>query len=347
MITIFLPRFNVTVGSMLIRDVMSDSFYINGAIPPLGKVVLSHAIERTIKGKNFIFSVSDSISTTEDEETAARRFAHLIKKSHDTILSSSQANFRISLEDFVTAANGEMRSFSTGNSSDYGASFAMLAINAGVATMVNAGDVRGFAFRDNLLIPLTKSHVYDKLFASGVDEAPLDNKPEKYVGSAFGGDSINPHFSDPVPVDMDDVFLMCSNGLTDIISEQRIEYILSLSISDEKMVHRLISEAVASGAEDNITIMLVRNGGKPVKSTKKSKGFLKLIILVVVFAVLAAFITSMFHSCSQKPNIEEEDPTPETIVIEPENNDFAISENPKNDVPPDENFILREPSSNE
>lgn len=339
LITIFLPRFNVTVGSMLIRDVMSDSFYINGAVPPSGNVVLSHIIERTVKGKNFIFSVSDSIFPEAKKDTPAHRFSVMIKEAHNKILSASKANHKIVLEEFITQANGKMRSYSQDGS--YGSSFALLSINDGVATMVNAGDVRGYAFRDNLLIPLTKSHVYDKLFAgaAGNDDSLTDDKPTKYVGCAFGGDSILPYFSDSVPVDVDDVFLICSNGLTDIISEERIEYILSLDISDEKIVHRLISEAVAGGADDNVTVMLLRNGGKPVKSNKSMiKGVARLAVLVIILAVITAFIASMFRGCSEKPVIEEETSSSNITTTEPEKEDFATSEQ---NIPSDDEFILR------
>lgn len=324
---------------MLIRDVMSDSFYINGAVPPSGNVVLSHIIERTVKGKRFVFSVSDSICANPVNDTPAHRFSGMVKEAHNKILSASKANHKIVLEEFITHANGKMRSYSSDGS--YGSSFALLSINDGVATMVNAGDVHGYAFRDNLLIPLTRSHVCDKLFAevTGKDDTLPDNKPTKYAGCAFGGDSILPYFSDSVPVDVDDVFLICSNGLTDIISEERIEYILSLDMSDEKIVHRLISEAVAGGADDNVTIMLLRNGGKPVKPNKSMiKGVIRLAVLVIIFAVFTAFIASLFRGCSEKPVIEEENPSSDIIIIEPENKDFATSEQK---IPPDNEFILR------
>lgn len=333
MIIIFLPRFNVTVGSMLIRDAVTDSFYINGAVPPSGKLMPSRAIERTVKGKNFIFSVSDSISVSPDnEEIAARRFANIIKDSHDHILSAGKARLKGILEEFTTFANGKMRSVSPDGS--YGSSFALLCVNNGVATMVNAGDVQGFSFRDNILVPLTRTHAAKKVYAGISDERVLVGKPEKYVGSAFGGDSIRPYFSEPVPVDVDDVFLICSNGLTDVISNERIEYILSLDIPDERMVHRLISEAVAGGAEDNITVMLIRNGGKPIKSNKTVKRIVGLIALVIILAVITAFIASLFRR-PEMPVIHEEPPE----TIETEDNDFATHESSA--VPPDDEFILR------
>jgi hypothetical protein len=56
----------------------------------------------------------------------------------------------------------------------------------------------------------------------------------------------------------DDVVLLCSDGLTSMISESRVEQILQESQTLEQAADRLIDAANAAGGRDNITVVLFR-----------------------------------------------------------------------------------------
>ncbi len=60
------------------------------------------------------------------------------------------------------------------------------------------------------------------------------------------------------PVRADDVLLLCSDGLTSMINEARIEQILQESPSLEQAGDALIDAANAAGGRDNITVVLFR-----------------------------------------------------------------------------------------
>jgi protein phosphatase len=55
-----------------------------------------------------------------------------------------------------------------------------------------------------------------------------------------------------------DVFLLCSDGLSGMVSDARIEEILTKQPDLEKASQVLIDEANAAGGNDNVTCVLVR-----------------------------------------------------------------------------------------
>jgi len=56
----------------------------------------------------------------------------------------------------------------------------------------------------------------------------------------------------------DDDFLICSDGLSDMVDEREILKILSLKVSAKEIVARLLDKALVNGGVDNITIILCR-----------------------------------------------------------------------------------------
>ena len=60
-----------------------------------------------------------------------------------------------------------------------------------------------------------------------------------------------------VDVKPDDKILMCSDGLTNMVEDDDIEYIVRHSSSIEKAVDSLVEKANENGGKDNITVILV------------------------------------------------------------------------------------------
>ncbi|MBI3236661.1 MAG: hypothetical protein HYZ48_03035 [Chlamydiales bacterium] len=61
-----------------------------------------------------------------------------------------------------------------------------------------------------------------------------------------------------IPILSEDIYMLCSDGLTDLISNPEISAILSDNISLEKMCKSLISSALEKGGNDNITVLLTK-----------------------------------------------------------------------------------------
>ena len=64
-------------------------------------------------------------------------------------------------------------------------------------------------------------------------------------------------FTAGVTVEPGDIFLLCSDGLTDMVDDGDIKNILKTSDSIEKSAEALYGEALRNGGKDNISVLLV------------------------------------------------------------------------------------------
>lgn len=74
-------------------------------------------------------------------------------------------------------------------------------------------------------------------------------------------------------VESGDLYLMCSDGLTEMLSDQMITQILATDASLERLARTLVAEANARGGRDNIAVLLVRAYSQLEKPTLVAKLF--------------------------------------------------------------------------
>lgn len=307
----FLPRFNVTVRTNAAELPARDSFCINDCTPPAGSVMVK-PVQRTLRGRNFVFAVTDSTAMADNITPPSALMSELIAENCKKLCNTTTDKLGIIVNDFLTEANGELSSKASAYSlRNYGASYAMLHILDGTAVISNLGNVSAFLLRGDELSQLSENHSKKQELVAAGGPSEDENETQlhvlkKYVGHSKCGDPVTPYFSETVEVERDDVFLLCSNGITDKLPESRIKYILSLQTTDEKIVRRLISEALARGTEDDVTAMLIRNGGKPIRSKKKKSLFIVAAIAAALLAAAIAGISVRNNSPANKPAISEE-----------------------------------------
>jgi protein phosphatase len=120
----------------------------------------------------------------------------------------------------------------------------------------NIGDSSGFVMKDNKIHKVTKDHtLVNLLLAAGeLTEEEAKNHPKKNIlMNALG-------INDPIEIDIFDCnmevtdILLCSDGLTTMVSEEQIEEVLLEDISLEDKVIKLIKKANNRGGNDNISI---------------------------------------------------------------------------------------------
>lgn len=151
------------------------------------------------------------------------------------------------------------------------------------AEVAHVGDSRVYLSRGGALKPLTEDHsLVAELVRSGdLTRAQAAEHPQKnLITRALGADEDIEVDTMVLPVEAGDRFLLCSDGLSDMVSEDRIAEILNEPSKDpESPARRLLSEALEAGGADNITIVLVdvkkreeRPPRKPTPPRGKSGG---------------------------------------------------------------------------
>ena len=123
------------------------------------------------------------------------------------------------------------------------------------------GDSRGYLFRRGAMLPATSDHsLLNELIKTGrLSEEEIANFPHKNVITrALGMADSTEVEVNSFDLEPGDVCLVCCDGLTGMVSDERMAEILSREPHLQKAAQELIDEANANGGVDNITVALVR-----------------------------------------------------------------------------------------
>lgn len=121
------------------------------------------------------------------------------------------------------------------------------------AIFAHVGDSRIYLYRDQHLKKLTDDH-------SLIKGANLDiPSPYKHVITRAIGiqKQVEPEIND-VKFQTNDLFFLCSDGLTDFLKEEEINQILKEELSLKTTVKKLIHRAKENGSHDNITVLMLK-----------------------------------------------------------------------------------------
>src|SRR5437588_8871740 len=127
--------------------------------------------------------------------------------------------------------------------------------------IAHVGDSRAYLFRDGSLKRLTQDRsLVDELVRRGklTEEQAAEHPQRSIITRALGPEPAVEVDTWTYPVRPDDVVLLCSDGLTSMVPEDRVAELLTPSQTLDEAAGRLIDEANDAGGRDNITVVLVR-----------------------------------------------------------------------------------------
>lgn len=120
----------------------------------------------------------------------------------------------------------------------------------------NVGDSSGFVMKKGTLYKVTKDHTLVNLLVETgeLTKEEAENHPRKNVlMRALGAN--NPVDIDIFDVDMEsNAILLCSDGLTNMLTKEQIEKVLKSELSLEERIVKLIRKSNLRGGTDNISI---------------------------------------------------------------------------------------------
>lgn len=160
-----------------------------------------------------------------------------------------------SLREYCGEANGEVfRAGSSLGTEQMGSTLAALYFLDGQAWVCNLGDSRCFLAREGRLEQLSVDHTdAEEMNAHHI----TGRKPylTQYLGIDPSELRIEPHVK-RVRLSEGDIFLLCSDGLTDMVPLPEIEQILLARSAPREAVEALVGAALEAGGRDNITVMV-------------------------------------------------------------------------------------------
>lgn len=229
------------IGSKRIMN--QDSFYCN---------------ENSVGGFQNLFIVADGMGGHKAGDYASRL---CVEKMTESIEKSGSITPVTMLEEAVTTANAAVLAEAKTNVEYEGMGTTVVACTVCDNTLyiANIGDSRLYIISDEIR-QITNDHSWvEEMVKKGeLTESQARIHPQKnIITRALGIDETVHADYFEVDVKAKDKILMCSDGLTNMVEDDDIEYIVSHSSSIDKAVESLVAKANENGGKDNITVILV------------------------------------------------------------------------------------------
>jgi protein phosphatase len=125
----------------------------------------------------------------------------------------------------------------------------------------HVGDSRGYLITDCAITQLTHDHsfVADSLRDGTITPEEARVHPSRHgLYSALGIDDDVEFETSEWPWNDDSILLLCSDGLTEILTDHQIAAIVNGAASPQDACDRLVQEANEMGGTDNISVIIVR-----------------------------------------------------------------------------------------
>jgi PPM family protein phosphatase len=217
-----------------------------------------HANEDSYFARSPVFAVADGMGGAQAGEVASRIAAGAFEQGMDEAGPAESQ-----LEGIAHDANREIHELAQRDSSRAGMGTTLTAalLRDDEVSLSHVGDSRAYVLRDGKLKRLTKDHsLVEELRRQGrLTEEEAEEHPQRsIITRALGPEpSVNVDTM-TFPARSGDIFLLCSDGLTTMVSDEEIAQILGEAKTLRGAVNKLIDAANAEGGRDNITAVAFR-----------------------------------------------------------------------------------------
>ena len=128
------------------------------------------------------------------------------------------------------------------------------------AYFVNVGDSRAYRIAKDGILQITKDHslVQQMIDRGEITPAQGRTHPRRnIITRAVGSERFVSCDEYAVPIREGDRFLLCSDGLTNALEEAEMHRVLLAEENAENACRKLVDEAIAGGARDNVTAIVI------------------------------------------------------------------------------------------
>jgi len=226
------------------REINQDNFVCNGYYKDPGTGMYGPDYGRVDENFPALFAVFDGMGGESCGEIASYIAA---KTAADTSIGS---HFLQSLSDYCKNANRKICEYAKNNGvSSMGTTAALLAFTKEGIGLCNVGDTKIFRFSENCLSRISKDHI----ITSSYYEKPILTQN---LGISEEEKPIEPFFAKGRYKD-GDMFIICSDGLTNMVSRLKMEMLLNHNPYTD-VIETLLDMALDRGGSDDITIIVCK-----------------------------------------------------------------------------------------
>ena len=241
-----------------VRSNNEDNFYLQGRYREDVEQGEDEAVCRA-SDRRFLAAVADGMGGEEQGEKASLMAVRALKPCSFGEISSQAAAA-------VDEANREIcEEIENQGGRRMGSTLVSLYMDEGKAVCCNVGDSRAYLLREGKLSQLSVDHnKAGRMVELGVltpEQAarhPSRHELTQHLGIFADEMVIEPAMSQPVELADGDLFLLCSDGLTDMVSMEDLKAVLSGGVSPQEMAKELVRLALAGGGRDNVTVIVLQ-----------------------------------------------------------------------------------------
>jgi serine/threonine protein phosphatase PrpC len=205
-----------------------------------------------------IFVVADGMGGAQAGEVASRIATEAFEPGNDRDEAPE-----VYLRSVAESANSRIHELSREDSSRSGMGTTLTAalIADDEISLAHVGDSRAYLFRDGQLRQLTNDHsLVEELRRQGrlTEEQASEHPQRSIITRALGPEPTVEVDTMTYPARPGDVFLLATDGLTTMLSEDEIAEALRSQSDLRRAVRRLVRAANDAGGRDNITVVAFR-----------------------------------------------------------------------------------------
>jgi protein phosphatase len=202
-----------------------------------------------------LFAIADGMGGAQAGEVASRLAAAALRES------GAAAGGEERVSDLIQEANRRVydRSSRDPNTSGMGTTITVALVEDGQVAFGHVGDSRAYLIRSGRMEQITEDHsLVNELMKSGkLSPEEAEGHPQRSVITrALGTDPDVDVDTFTIDAQTGDLFLLCSDGLTDMLDESAIFELVERNRADmDAALKALVKAANRSGGEDNITVV--------------------------------------------------------------------------------------------
>ena len=197
----------------------------------------------------WLFAVADGIGGHAAGEIASAAVIESLRAHDEDVAAHALLEV---LGHAVTEANAEIARRAAEDPARFGMGTTLTAMlwSGDTAVLAHIGDSRAFRLRDGQLRQITEDHVLGNLVSNAGPLAPvlsryLDGRPDRSPDLSLRDLRIG------------DRYLICSDGLSPVVSSEEIGAVLAATADPADAVHELVALADDAGAPDNISAIVI------------------------------------------------------------------------------------------
>ena len=239
-----------------VRENNEDAYYFNGQFAPLSDMNRNTVLNTEADAAGSLWAVCDGMGGQSNGEKASFT---AISGMPDLQEHLRGRDFETTVRNWVHQANRAVYDHADGG----GSTLAMLYCTDHFIQTAHVGDSRIYRYHDGVLSRITKDHSKVEMLLETKMITPEEarNHPQKNVITRYLG--MNPDYiceatiGKKIPFCSGDRFLLCSDGASDMLTDEELSNILTENTDVSDCVSEIREAIFDAGARDNFTVILL------------------------------------------------------------------------------------------